>query len=336
MATVTKLSPLTNDELLNLRFCELDLSLEPLAPAINQLGEELSLKQINFIPSCFLADEWFVPTDATNIGIPFYLVHPRLIKLEEDMMADVEGGTLDECMRILRHEAGHAIAHAYGLTKTKAYQKVFGKPSEETPDSYRPRFYSKNYVRNLDNFYAQCDPDEDFAETFAVWLNPSSNYKKHYSRWGALKKLECVESLMAGITGTPPLTTRTEYNYSIQKLKTRLKNHYIKKRRDYAEDYPDFFDQDLKKIFTADKKEGSKKASVFISRHKKEMMTKVSLWSGEKKYSLDQLIHNLQARANTLGLLVYKTETETLIDLVSLLTSMAVSRRLTGKLKQRV
>ena len=40
---------------------------------------------------CYLSDEWFTPDGATAIAIPFYLAHPRLAKLEEAQMLEIEG-----------------------------------------------------------------------------------------------------------------------------------------------------------------------------------------------------------------------------------------------------
>src|SRR5262249_46152809 len=146
------------------------------------------------------------------IGIPFYLAHPRLIELEKKMMLEAEGETDDWCMRLLRHEAGHAICYAYHLQRKPGWKKLFGDPAQEYPETYRFRPYSKNYVRHLEQCYAQFHPDEDFVETFAVWLTPGLDWRQQYKGWGALQKLEFVDKLMGGVRGlSPPVKSQKRF-----------------------------------------------------------------------------------------------------------------------------
>jgi hypothetical protein len=161
---------LSDQELLERRISKLDLRLEGsgLEPLIKQLHDELSAKGLTFHPPCHIGDEWFVPVGIPAIFVPFFLVHDRLRNLEKAMMLEVEGGTPDSFMRLIRHEAAHAYSYAYYLPR-----KTFGRTSrDQTPDVYHPQPFSRGYVVNLDDWYAQSHPDEDFAETFAVWLTP--------------------------------------------------------------------------------------------------------------------------------------------------------------------
>ena len=129
------------------------------------------------------------------------------MKLEKKMMLDVEGGTWSECMAILRHEAGHTLQHAYQLQRRRRWQQLFGPSSKRYPRYYRPNPASRHFVQHLRLWYAQSHPDEDFAETFAVWLKPRSNWRTRYAGWPALKKLEYVDELMDEIAGKRPLLT---------------------------------------------------------------------------------------------------------------------------------
>ena len=121
------------------------------------------------------------------------MAHPRLMRLERNQMLEVEGGTKTWCMRILRHEAGHAIDTAYRLHRRKSYKSTFGNYSDPYPEYYRPKPRSKKFVMHLEPWYAQSHPAEDFAETFAVWLMPRSRWRKKYEGWTALKKVELVD-----------------------------------------------------------------------------------------------------------------------------------------------
>jgi hypothetical protein len=198
-----------DDALLDLPMCDLHLGLKGgfLEQPIAELTRELEERHLLFRPHFWLSNEWFTPDGVPGIAVPFYLAHPRLAKLELAQMLEVEGGTAEWCLRILRHEAGHAIENAYKIRRRKTRQQIFGKSSQQYPMYYSPRPYSRSFVRHLDLWYAQSHPDEDFAETFAVWLTPDSLWEERYRGWPVLKKLRYVDSLMNNLQG---ISTRSE------------------------------------------------------------------------------------------------------------------------------
>ena len=155
-------------------------------------------------------------------------------------------------MKLIRHEAAHAYSYAYQLPRKKKWQQIFGHTSrEETPDFYRPRPFSRSYVVHLDDWYAQSHPDEDFAETFAVWLTPGLDWRKRYAGWKALQKLEYVDELMRSLAGKPPVHM-PEYRVADHDcLNLKLKTYYARKRKLYEDTYPDFYDADLRQLFAA-------------------------------------------------------------------------------------
>src|SRR5919205_1649903 len=192
---------------MDLRISDLNVGIEGsvLEPRIAQLRGELEARGLTaFEPHFWLSAEWFSPDGVPGVAIPFYLAHPRLEKLELAQMLEVEGGTPEWCMKILRHEAGHAIDNAYRLRTRLRRQRVFGPSYMQYPDYYTPKPYSKSYVLHLDSWYAQSHPDEDFAETFAVWLTPHSEWRQRYAGWPALKKLEYMDALMRSIRDKAP------------------------------------------------------------------------------------------------------------------------------------
>ncbi|TMJ23009.1 MAG: hypothetical protein E6G93_04805 [Alphaproteobacteria bacterium] len=179
---------LSDQQLLKQRLGSLRVKVEGtwLEDCLDALNEELQARGIRLRPHAWISSEWFSPANVPGIAIPFYLAHPRLVKLEKKMMLDVEGGTWSECMAILRHEAGHAVQHAYQLQRRRRWQQLFGPSSKHYPRYYRPNPASRRYVQHLRLWYAQSHPDEDFAETFAVWLRPRSNLSQtlddHYQK----------------------------------------------------------------------------------------------------------------------------------------------------------
>ena len=217
--------------------CQLGVSIEGsvLEPRIAELQQRAATRAgCTFQPHFWLSDEWFSPDGVPGVAIPFYLAHPRLERLERAHMLEVEGGTPEWCMRILRHEAGHAIDNAYKLRQRRRRQQVFGPSYKAYPEFYTPKPYSKSFVLHLDSWYAQSHPDEDFAETFAVWLNPQSDWRPRYADWPALKKLEYMDALMQELAGKPMLVHTHRRVDPLPKIRKTLRAHYERKRRHYG------------------------------------------------------------------------------------------------------
>ncbi len=231
---------LPDSELLKLRLKDLKVTIAGtwLERCLEDLYDELAERGLRIRPHAWMSNEWFSPDDTPGIAIPFYLAHPRLMRLERKMIIDVEGGTVPECMRILRHEAGHVVQVSYQLQRRRRWQELFGASSTRYPRYYRPNPASRRYVYHLPLWYAQSHPDEDFAETFAVWLTPRSNWRKRYAGWPALKKLQYVDELMAEIAAQKPVVTRRLRVEPLSRLTQTLAEHYEKKRAYYAIDYP--------------------------------------------------------------------------------------------------
>ena len=324
-----------DDRLLDLRICDLGVSIEGsvLEPRIAQLQSELAARGLaTFEPHFWLSAEWFSPDGVPGVAIPFYLAHPRLEKLERAQMLEVEGGTPEWCMKILRHEAGHAIDNAYRLRMRLRRQRVFGPSYMQYPDYYTPKPYSKSYVLHLDSWYAQSHPDEDFAETFAVWLTPDSDWRTRYVDWPALKKLEYMESLMKELAGKPMLVRSRRKLEPIQTLKKTLRAHYDRKRRHYGLLHPHFYDRDLRKMFS-DSPEYAKnmKAARFIARVRREVRRRVAEWTGEYQYTIDQVIEDMSRRANELNLRLREPEDEAKVDFIILLTVQTMNYLHSGR-----
>jgi hypothetical protein len=224
----------SNERLLTLRFRELHLS-EPRAwvsRCHDQLLRELADRSLRARPHVWLAEEWFSPRGIPGFAIPFYLAHPRLMRLERAQMHSVEGGTRTSCMAIMRHEAAHAIQHAHRLHRRASWRAHFGASGAPYPARYRPRRRSTQFVRHLPGWYAQSHPDEDFAETFAVWLRPGSRWRSRYAGWPvALAKLTYVDSLMHELRDVrPPVSTRAR-PLSIAQSSLTLAEHYRARHR---------------------------------------------------------------------------------------------------------
>jgi hypothetical protein len=314
----------SNDRLLDIRLADLGLALEGtwLEDCVIQLHEELERRRIRLRPHVWLSDEWFSPAGVPGIAIPFYLAHPRLMRLERSQMLDVEGGTHAGCMRILRHEAGHAIQHAYRLHRRKRWQQLFGKSTVMYPDYYRPNPASKRYVQHLRLWYAQSHPDEDFAETFAVWMGRRSSWRKRYAGWPALKKLEYVDALMQEIgEETPPVRTRRTVE-PLSSFRKTIGQHYDKRRAQYSGAYPDIWDADLRRVFSDDARHSHREAaSAFLRRNRSELRRMVARWTGEYQFVLDLVLTNMIGRCRVLKLRAVGSERSLMTHFAVLLTA---------------
>lgn len=329
---------LSDEELLEKRISQLGLRLEgtELQPLVQRLYDELTQKGLTFHPPCHLGDEWFVPVGVPAIFIPFFLAHERLRKLERKMMLEVEGETPEWFMKLIRHEAAHAYFYAFQLQKKTKWRRIFGATSaEETPQFYRPRPYSRSFVVHLDDWYAQSHPDEDFAETFAIWLTPDLNWQERYQGWKALQKLEYVDELMRSLAGKPPLHQPPYRVGDHDCLNVKLKTYYQRKRKLYEDSYPDFYDNDLRQLFAAGPDvEGRVKASAYLRHHRRQLRDAVCQWTNEKKYRVNKLLTRLIDRCDQLDLHLKAYDPRQNLQVSAYVTTLVMNYLFTGKFKR--
>jgi hypothetical protein len=328
---------LPDSELLKMRICDLHVRIEgsELESRVQELHTELEARGLPVRPDCYLGDEWFSPEGSPLIAIPFYLAHPRLKQLELHQMLEVEGGTYEWCMQILRHECGHAYDHAYRFSSTEQWVEVFGnRDVEYLPETYRPRPYSRSFVRHLPNWYAQAHPDEDFAETFAVWLAlPAERWRSQYRGWKALEKLESVDAMMAYARSRPPVVVKGRRLWDASRSRRTLEKYYAAKRKLYAEDFPDIYDADLGAIFHRGEP-GDENAAQFMRRHRSVLIAAVGRWTGQRKYIGSELVKKLISRCRELALPAPRDQTELLIELASYLSTLVTTHLHTGRFKR--
>jgi len=308
-----------------MRVRDLHLHVEgsPLERRVGRLYAELDAHGIGFHPPCYLADEWLCPDKVPVIGIPFYLAHGRLARLEKKMMLEVEGGTESACMRLLRHEAGHAINYAYRLFRRTRWRELFGPFSQKYCESYYAKPYSKRYVNHLPGNYAQAHPDEDFAETFAVWLTPGSDWQARYVGWPAMNKLQYVDRVMRRIASQPPLVTDGPTPWSASRMTSTLATYYRRKRESLGAEFPGFYDPGLQRLFTTQPgAESTERAGDLLRRWRKHIVNSVARWTGQKRLETDRLVGKLIRRCDALELRTHASEVETVTEVTSFVTAV--------------
>jgi len=295
-----------DERLLEVRLCDLGLSIErtPLARYVRRLHAELAARGVRFRPHVWLSTEWFSPDGVPGIAIPFYLAHPRLLRLEARQMLEVEGGTAASCMRILRHEAGHALDTAYRLHARRSWRDVFGRWNDPYPDHYRPQPASRSYVVHLDAWYAQAHPAEDFAESFAVWLQPGSRWRSRYRDWPtALAKLAYVDSIVGQIAGRAALARSRARIEPISALTTTLGEHYARKRERFGRGSADAYDADMRRVFSDEPRYRDRPtAASFLRGLRRELRITLAEWTGTHAYTVDQVLQGMIERCRRLKL----------------------------------
>jgi hypothetical protein len=322
-----------DDDLLKVRLRDLDVSLDSgyLAPLIQRVNRELESRGL-VRPHYWLSDEWFTPDGIPGIAIPFYLAHPRLASLELTQMFEVEGGDEESCLKILRHEAGHAIDNAYKLRRRPTRRQLFGPSTLAYPEYYTPKPYSKSFVQHLDHWYAQSHPDEDFAETFAVWLDPDSGWRARYQGWPALRKLEYMDRLMRSIAATKPSVASRRLIDPLPRLRRSLAEHYRKKREHYGLDHPDFDEADLRKIFSGESAYARRpSAASFLRRIRSEVRSLVATHTDSYQYTIDRLMERIIERCEELNLRLTEPEDITTRDFLVFLTVQTMNYLHSGR-----
>lgn len=315
---------LKSEELLDLRFSDLGLKLAgtTLEDRVDELHEELARAGLRFRPYVWFSTDWFTPDGFTGFAAPFYLAHPRLVRLEREQMFVVEGGTHDECMRLLRHEAGHALDNAFRLRRSRRFREVFGPVSRPYRMSYAPDPTSRGHVVNLGQWYAQSHPVEDFAETFAVWLR-GGRWRSRYASHAALRKLAFVDELMQELRGRQPLVRSRGFDEPIGEQRMTLRRHYGLKRARYDLDLPSEHDPALKRVFSPRTTGLRPTASGFLRRYRASLLRRVETTTGLPRYLIEQILNELLPRCRQLDLRLDRSEFQTLLDTTDLVARLA-------------
>jgi Putative zinc-binding metallo-peptidase len=305
---------LSDEELLRTRMCDLHLTLRrsPVHRYVKRLYDELDGRGIRFRPHVWLSEEWFSPDGIPGIAIPFYLAHPRLLRLERKMTREVEGSNSNWLMRILRHEAGHAIDSAFRLRRRAHWRALFGPASTPYRSRYRARPASRHHVQHLGDWYAQSHPTEDFAETFAVWLAPRSGWQRRYESWPALRKLNFVQQF-AGEQGTdrPPVRCRDRIE-PLEFNQRTLAQHYRSKLA-RARTYRGLLaDRLLARVFCAEADKRELMAATFLRSHKQQLLASLIRATGVDRYAAHQVFRTAIHRSERLRLYVSGSQRDSL------------------------
>ena len=300
-----------------------------LEPVIDEFRKELTQRGLRVVPRFHLSTEWGVPFGTVVIGIPFYLAHPDLTALHGEQVGHIEGFNRTDILRYLRHEMGHVVNYAYKLYDREAWVKLFGSITQPYREEYRPQPFSRRFVRHLPGWYAQKHPDEDWSETFAVWMTPDRDWRADYAQLPtALAKLDYCARTLAELG--EPLVTATELDEDVSGIHYSLAQYY----ESYAADVEPGaagLDGDLRAIFddlkdTDDGSHETRPAAELIRRHERQLMANVFRWTGHFPEKTRSLVRDLAKRAEALKqVYAREAEHEAVVAVTTLVTSLAMN-----------
>jgi hypothetical protein len=314
---------------------DLGLTLEgtDLEPVLVAFRRELAHAGIHRLqPYFYLSDEWGVPFGTIAIGIPFYLARADLTLLHAERTGHLEGVGRADLLRYLRHEMGHVVNYAYRLYEQPDWVAQFGAMTQPYLDEYRPEPFSGRFVRHLPGWYAQKHPDEDWAETFAVWLTPDQNWRDDYAQFPtALAKLEYCDATMAILQTRDPIVVATERDDDVSQLEDSLARHYEGEFED-EEALPAGLDGALRSIFENASADDATAVVARLPAHglilllESDLVANVFRWTGHFPERTRRLLRHLADRALVLNQ-VYSVDREiaTTVALTTLVTALAMN-----------
>jgi hypothetical protein len=321
-------------ELLGKRISQLGLKLEgsPVERLVEKLSRELLKKGIKrFKAVVYLTDEWGCPSGEPVIGVPFYLADPKLSKLERSVN-DLESER--EIMMYLRHEAGHAFNYAYRLYATPEWRELFGPFNRRYRDEYKPVPFSRKFVRHLAGWYAQKHPDEDFAETFAVWLTPRSAWRDRYKGWPALAKLRYIDRIVRKAGDTDPVVGHGDTDLTVEQMELTVEEFYrqVLEQNKAAVDLA--MDGDLRDMFVSrnPRRKNLRPAGEFMHEHRLVLTDKITYWTGVKRPIVRSLIETMARHVKERDLWLERSkEASALVELTAYGTTLAMNYLTRGK-----
>ncbi|MBI3097755.1 MAG: hypothetical protein HYY93_05830 [Planctomycetes bacterium] len=326
-------------ELLNTPIASLGLSLRAsplLARSLRWLRRDLRRSGIRLHPHFYLSDEYGCVEGTANIGIAFWDASEPLRRLVKSLRGD--WNTADDVMWLLRHETGHAFCYSYKLYQDREFRRLFrvkGHFFHTYPEHdrylHRCNPWSRDFVNPSGDHYAQKHPDDDFAETFAVWLDPHSHWRMTYAhKPGALRKLEYVNRVVADRGRAEPEvpSDRRALHLPVDEMTATVGEFLRASGRQFQRQAQTFFDRDLEEIFAARprRRNGAHSAAEFIIDHGRLVVDRVVHWTGEREEVVRALLKKVKRRVETLDLVVpRKLREEALVELTSYITTLTMN-----------
>ncbi|MBA2585680.1 MAG: hypothetical protein H0U99_04270 [Chthoniobacterales bacterium] len=143
-----------------------------------------------------------------------------------------------------------------------------------------------------------------------------------------------MDELMRSLAGKPPVHAPGYRAAECDCLNLKLTTYYARKRKLYEDTYPDFYDADLRQLFTTPAGPGRIKASSYLRLRRRRLMNSVCQWTNEKKFRVNKLLARLIDRCDQLELHVLNDDPQQDFRVTSFLTTLVMNYLFTGKFKR--
>jgi hypothetical protein len=310
--------------------------------AISRVREDMVRVGITQLsPYFYLSNAYGCVAGTTNIAVGFYDCNEYLRQLNKEIRNWLYDPA--DILQIMRHEVGHAFCYAYKLYRTKEFRHLF-KVKGHFFNTYRehlgsrPNAWSADFVNPAGDYYAQKHPDEDFAETFSVWLTPEMDWQGQFrSKPGALKKLSYVERIVADFGRQDTLLNNSGSNtldMPVEQLSMTVAQFWGAKTAQmitYRRRATGYVDADLRELFQGPPRNlpphrfrrEYRRAGRFLRSYKRLLINRVSYWVGADDFVVSDLIDKLAVRARATERFVKVADFEKkLIEVTAYLTTL--------------
>src|SRR5207244_4128053 len=144
--------------------------------------------------------------------------------------------------------------------------------------------------------------------------------------------LEYMDRVMRDLAHARPRVKSKRQMDPLPRLKKTLREHYRKKREHYGLDHPDFYESDLRNLFS-DAPEYAKNlpAARFVRRIRKDERGTVASFTDSYQYTIDQLLETIIDRCRELNLRLMDSEESTKTDFMVFLTVQTMNYLHSGR-----
>ncbi|HEU5320045.1 MAG TPA: hypothetical protein VFX28_04535, partial [Methylomirabilota bacterium] len=230
-----------------------------------------------------------------------------------------------------------AFNYAYRLYETPEWRQRFGPFQRPYRERYRPVPFDRSFVRHMEGWYAQKHPDEDFAETFAVWLTPGARWRVRYRGWPAMRKLRYVDRVARAVGDTEPSVRLASTDITVEEMNMTVEEFF--QRQQAAPPAIDVaLEHDLPDLLVGARRRGRglRPAADLIRERRADLVNKLEYWTGVRRRVVRALIDAMADTAERLKLQVHAaTEATTLVELTAYATTLTMNYLTRGRFVPR-
>jgi hypothetical protein len=141
-----------------------------------------------------------------------------------------------------------------------------------------------------------------------------------------------MDQLMRELARRRPSVASKRQVDPLPRLRKTLGEHYRRKREHYGLDHPDFYESDLRNLFSdAPQYAKHQPAARFVRKIRREVRSTVASFTDSYQYTIDQLLETIIERCRELNLRLTDPEEATKIDFMVFLTVQTMNYLHSGR-----